>query len=125
MTELPVESLKSKSNARVSASREFIQVVALNDSIALMEKQLKGISLQSNTFKESKKRFDDISKSIDSLFSTDVTGYKAINNAYDKKIFTVNNFSKLINEEALKKLQHDFYIDESYKILSDLINAKN
>lgn len=125
LTELPVESLKTKSKSRVSASREFIQVVALNDSIAFMEKQLKGISLQLNTFKETKKRFDDFSKSIDSLFSTGVTGYKAINNAYDKKIFTVNNFAKLMNEEALKKLQNDFYIEESYKILSDLINAKN
>jgi hypothetical protein len=54
-----------------------------------------------------------------------LTGFKAINNAYDKKIFTVNNFSKQMNDEAIKKLQHDFYIEESYKILSDLINAKN
>jgi tetrahydromethanopterin S-methyltransferase subunit G len=56
----------------LSASKEFIQVVTLNDSIALMEKQLKSISLQLNTFKETKKRFDDISKRIDSLSSTGV-----------------------------------------------------
>jgi len=121
---LPVAILNTKSNQRVKTSKNFNDVIALNDSINVIEKQTEIISLNINNYKQLKKRYDVIKNMMDSVFNITSTSYTVWNNAYDKKIFNVNDFSKQMNDEALKKIQHDIYLDESYKIIMDLINTK-
>jgi len=121
---LPVTAINENSKNRISNNNQFKQVKALNDSIALIEKQTSVISLNINNYKQLETRYNTIKNNIDSLFNTISTSYNVSNNAYDKKIFNVNDFSKQLNDDAIKKIQHDIYLDESYKIILDLINSK-
>ena len=121
---LPLAALKIKSDERIKINQGFKDVKSLNDSIKIIDKQTESISLNINNYKQIEKRFDGIKTTIDSLFNITSASYSVSNNAYDKKIFTVNDFSKQMNEDALKKIQHDIYLDESYKIILDLINSK-
>lgn len=124
LSSLPIASLNSNSVERIRNNKGFNEVIALNDSIEKIDKQTENISLNINNYKQTEKRFDIIKNRMDSLFKLPSTSYTVINNAYDKKIFNVNDFSKQMNEDALKKIQHDIYLDESYKIIIDLINSK-
>lgn len=121
---LPIATLNENSKNRIIINNQFKQVKALNDSIALIEKQTSIISLNINKYKHLETRYNIIKNNIDSLFNTISTSYNVSNNAYDMKIFNVNDFSKKLNNDALKKIQHDIYLDESYKIILDLINSK-
>lgn len=121
---LPIANLNAKSVERVKSNNSFNQIIALNDSIALIEKQTQTISLNINNYKQLEKRYKSLSGNIDTLYTTPTKTYTVTNNSTDNKIYNVNDFFKQMNADALKKIQSDIYIDESYKIMLDLIISK-
>lgn len=119
---LPLSALQKNSKSRVNANIGFKTLSALNDSIKLLNEKI--VPLNLDAYKRAEKRANNIIAAVDTLYSTPFKSYTAGNNVYDKKVFNVNDFSKQMNDHWLKKIQSDIYIEESYNIISDLINFK-
>ena len=54
-----------------------------------------------------------------------ISSYKAENHAYDKKRIGSDEFFSLINSRWVQKLEQDFILEESFRILLDYISIAN
>lgn len=121
---LPKQSLAEKSKERISKSFLFKQVITLNDSMQKMQKENALVSLNIDNYRQLKKRYDAFEKAFDTLSAATTKTYSVLNNELDKSIYKVNDFSKQLNDEAIENIQSDFYIEEAYHIINDLIETK-
>ncbi len=119
---LPIAELSRNSQERIKSNNNFKGISALNDSINIIEKENSHIPLNMEKYIQLEKRIAKVENIMDTLLTeTSSTSYQTTNNEADKKIFKVNDFSKQLNDECLKKIQNDIYLEESYKIMLDLI----
>ena len=63
-------------------------------------------------------QWNKINKPIDS-YNSNLT---VKNSAYTKEVVSYDDDQKLINQNTLKDIKNDIYIEEAYAILQDLLN---
>lgn len=121
---LPIDALSSKSTQRIVNNNLFKEVISLNDSMQKIQKETTTVSLNIENYRQLKKRYASFEKSLDSLNASTSKAYTVLNNNLDKTVYKVNDFSKQLNEQTIKSIQNDFYIEEAYHIINDLIEIK-
>lgn len=116
------EALAINSKKRVEANSNFKLMKTLIDSILATYELDEIISLNIQKYQQTEKLFDEF---LDRLFSLDkfaTTNFKATNNLYDLEIMKINAYRRELNEEYLKTIEEDVYIDEAYQVLKDYLN---
>ena len=63
----------------------------------------------------------NVIKKISELSKDTTNVYQIINNNYDNEVISLYEEVAADNKELKTKLQHDIYIEETYKVLNDLI----
>jgi len=121
LPELPVKELSQKSKTRISLNDRFQQILSLNKSISSTIKQDRIINLQIDTFKKEEKEISVYFHSMDSLPNLNTNIYSVENNNYNEQIINVDTERKEYDELLIKNIQEDIYIEEGFKIISDLI----
>ncbi|MCX6183416.1 MAG: carboxy terminal-processing peptidase [Bacteroidetes bacterium] len=121
---LPATSIAGKSTARVAVNKAFVNVVKLNQSYKVLSDQFqKSIPLNITEYKALKQKMDAVTDQLDTLVPPAIT-YQVENTTYDKTIIQADEHKKTVNEKTLKNISDDIYIDETYKIMQDLIENK-
>ncbi len=81
--------------------------------------------LEIEAYKKEEIAFQKAVSQLFELIENESTSFEVINNKYDLEIMQMNKYRSRINEVYLKRLKNDIYIDETYQVLRDYINATN
>jgi carboxyl-terminal processing protease len=118
---LPVSTLASLSKKRISEDMNFQHMSKVKNNFQNSIYSLKTLPLQYTSFRELylKNRMDWILLEKDESISKN---YEVENTSQDKYVFTIDDYGKEINTIVIKELQKDIHVQETYFIISDLIN---
>jgi len=124
LTALPVPALAAKSTARLSTHKAFNSVKTLNTKYEQLNAQLeKNVPLNLNEYKALKLKIEVVFDQFDTL-APPVVEYQVKNTTYEKTIIQADEHKKEVNEKVLKDITDDIYIEETYRIMKDLIENK-
>jgi carboxyl-terminal processing protease len=119
--ELPVSSLADESKKRLSGNASFKRIQIFGDSINQANKKTEDVCLKIDDYRMYRKKLSGAVKSLERSDNIASTAFKASDNAYNEKINKMDEYANEMNLVTLKNIQEDIYIDESYKIMLDLI----
>jgi len=122
LSPLPVKNLSEKSKARVSSNNDFQLLKKIIDSQVKIQKEMNLVSLNFTQFKNKTlanyKEWEMLEKNGIGKSSV----YTVENTSYDKELMNLDNYSKEINDILTGNIKEDIYIQESFHIITDLIN---
>jgi hypothetical protein len=87
----------------------------------LVEKLERKIPLGLNEYKSLHQKKWNTIKEIGELTEDSTITYQIINNGYDEDVINLYEEVAKENKKVRTKLQNDIYIEETYKVLNDLI----
>lgn len=116
---LPVSNLRAKSSARTANGSAFAQLKLLNDSIRTLRDA--PLPLYPEGFYTYMKQYQQQLVRLGELMDGAKAAYKADNNAYDKKLPEIDSNWSELNQQFLRDLEKDIYIEESFRIILNLI----
>ena len=122
LPQLPLNVFSDKSKERTAKDERFIEIIQLNDSLKRSEKNNMIFFSDTASFILHEKINERLHKKIEKLVSGKSTDFQAINNDKDNELYKMDLYKKEINDDLLNLILEDIYIDESYKIMMDLIN---
>lgn len=122
----PLEDLRARSRDRVDNDNRFIQVVMLNDTLRTMQErkrqviplELEAYRAQIASSNKTQETWEELSKKTTELYS--IRSSKA-----EQSILGMDEYRKESNEYKIDKLSKDFYLEEAYQIISDLIRTND
>jgi carboxyl-terminal processing protease len=120
---LPIDSLKARSNKRVTDSKSFAEVRRKN-------KQLQENFVKENRVALQPKEIFDWMKKSESIFSDQAEQkdsnivFKVVNNKFDEQLMKFDNFTREFIESNNKNIVEDIEINEAYSVLKDLNELK-
>lgn len=120
---LPVKELALKSSERISSDHDFKNIKHLGDSLKKIININNYLPLEIHDFRNKKIMQNTFYEKMDSLTQRSATDFEVINNYYDKEIMKMDSYLFEINSVYLKNIQMDIYIEESYRIMNDMINS--
>lgn len=115
------QGLTAGSKSRLSIHEQFQHLMTVLDSIENSSFGEGVVSLHIERYQERDRAFNQLLGNLFEEDSYQTSAFQAINNQFDQKIIQLNEYRRKLNEEYLKNVQSDLYIEESYFILSDLI----
>jgi carboxyl-terminal processing protease len=121
---LPIAQIAAQSKIRVKNNHGFKQIQKFNDSIGTSMHKREKIPLRWDYFRDSEWKLYQAAKELDSIVKKKPQAYKVINNKYDKQVIDLDSYKSETNSILIKNVENDIYIEESYRILNDLINFK-
>lgn len=119
---LPLKILADKSKERIAKDDNFIQIMKLNDSLKKVNRDFVVFYSDTATFMIHENNSKKLLKKIDQLTEAKSGDFKATFNNTDNELYKMELFKDENNADLLDRIQDDIYIDESYKIMKDLIN---
>ena len=122
---MPVSIIGVKSLQRINTDKNFQQILALQKIITEESSHSTPVSLKWDEIEKQLK--EDLAKELQKpgAEGIKISSYKAENHAYDKKRIGSDEFFSLINNRWLQKLEQDFILEESFRILLDYISIAN
>ncbi|MCP4130954.1 MAG: hypothetical protein GY754_08230 [bacterium] len=115
-------SIARNSRNRISESKKFREIKSLNKKITKILSRDEKISLNIDDFMKEMKERIDIFRSMGGNLKGSTSAYTVENSSYDAEIIRIDTFRKILNEQLIKQIGEDIYIDESYHIMEDYIN---
>jgi carboxyl-terminal processing protease len=117
----PINKLQLKSSNRLSIDSNFNEIKKFNTIHKdLLNKEGK-VFLELTAYKKQQEKLSKEIESIRKVYSRKSKNYIVSNNNYDNQVYNINSDLKEARNQTLEFLQNDLYINESYKILEDLI----
>lgn len=116
---LPVQTLKTKSAQRTGKGSVFHDLKLLNDSIRVFRAQ--PVPLYPEGFYVWMQQYQRQLTRLTQLLDSAKPLYTADNNAYDKKLPEIDSTWKDLNEQFLRDLEKDIYLDEGFRIMLNLL----
>ncbi len=114
--------LAVKSHARVSADEKFRDIVSLNEDLKKYLAADFPYPLDINEFFKSMNERGRVFDDMDNSMSRKSVSFRAGNTSFENEIIEVDSYEKAVNDDLLKAIDEDIYIDEAYKIMCDYIN---
>lgn len=115
------ESVFEQSRNRIENNSNFLRMRFLIDSLLSREENDKVISLKIEKFQENERKISTILDELLRLETALNFAYKATNNLYDQEILKMDAYRNALNEEYLKTVESDIYINEAYLVLTDYL----
>ena len=119
---LPVIELAQKSKERLSKNEMFIKLKNISDSIQSYPNKIEIVQLDLESFGERQKKYISFKSSIEQIIFNETKNFSVVPSFYDEAILQADSHKKEINDELLKLIQGDIYIEEVYQQMKDLIN---
>jgi len=120
---LPVSKLAEFSSSRIKADTCFKKITVMTDSIKKMKKNNTVVPLNLLSYKRFYDHQTFFTNFTDSLSMRKSSSFGVTNNSVDKEILSVDDNRRLMNDLYIKNIENDIYIDETYKIMTDLIKT--
>lgn len=125
MPEFPAEALRQKSLDRVDNSDKFVQVALLNEGFKSFEQKWeKNVPLQIEPFRARDKDSRALFKIMEDMVAEQNLDFEVKNTEFEQTLLKMDTFRNQINDKLKEKLRKDIYLNESFHIISDLIQLK-
>ncbi|MBL7919506.1 MAG: carboxy terminal-processing peptidase [Bacteroidia bacterium] len=121
-SKLNTQPLQSNSAQRIAASKDFKRYLQISDSINDVINKTQKVVLKFKEYKKFKKDTDVLYNSLENAFEINANNIKCLNNTFDLKLEQVNITAREFNSKIIQSIQKDIFINESFNIMSDLIN---
>jgi len=120
--ELPLDELRNLSQDRVDNDNRFIQVVMVNDTLQNMaHAPEKSIPLSLESYRKKLLTPTSTRKPWESLNTEPTSIFSIQNTRSEKALIEMDTYRKETNEDLINKLLKDFYLEEAYQVVSDLV----
>jgi carboxyl-terminal processing protease len=125
LSSLPIAELSALSVKRVSSNKDFQDInTIIKKQTLLMKSGTLTVPLKAEAFEKWMQEkeleqtiINETEKPPSKVFTVD-------NHQADKQVLKTDNYSKEINDIRLKNLQQDIYLEEAYRVLSDLVRIQ-
>ena len=125
LPELPLAMLADQSRERVGQDSNFMAFTALNDSIRPLYRGEVRIPLGFEAFKSQYEHYRQFFDAIGSLKAIPGKGYAITSNSTERAKLGSDPYLAEIHREMIKNLSEDFYLEEAYRVLADLVSSLN
>ncbi len=122
---LPLKELASESKKRISTDSTFKEVIRINKLIKDYLDSHYMVPLDFESYKSRVIQRSEVISEIGHIGSHQATEYRVDNNQFDKDLIQLDGYKKEVNSLIINELQKDAYVEESYRILDDLIQYMN
>ena len=124
-SQIPITKLAENHALRNAKDNRFWEIEKLNSTLA--ETFQNGINLPLNLsiFQGDFRKTLDLSDQADELSTRENKLFTVKNHQFDQDILQFSEFKKEMNDYLKTGIQEDLYIQETYQIISDLINLNN
>jgi carboxyl-terminal processing protease len=120
---LPISTILIKSEKRIENDMSFNMIKELSEEFRSLFTSQKEIILQFENFKNDSKHYSSFYKKMN-LLNEYTTSFKIKNHNSDLLKFSDEKVQLEINKQVLKTLRSDFYLNESFMIINDLIDLQ-
>jgi carboxyl-terminal processing protease len=122
---LPLQAISQKSIDRIASHPAFATVKKLNETQPkVFNETSHTISLDITYLKSRALAMYNWYEAIEKVREKKTEIYTVENTRSDKELLRMDTYGKEINDHTLQSIQHSFYIEESYKIIGDLIQLQ-
>lgn len=121
--ELPIALLAKKSAYRVARDKDFQKIKDLDRRLKKYFVKTIELPLDLDGFIKHMKDKYVLLESVDQSVRRISTIYKVENSQYNLEIIQMSPYQQEMNDEYIKYIQADIYIQESYRIMGDLIQT--
>ena len=119
----PIHELKATSEARISSHPVFRMIADINEksqtAINLDEK----VKLNLGEFRQTEQQEHEVMQKVDDIDEQRIVPFEISNHQFDAELNQMNDFEKEINKERLEHIRKDIMIEETFHIISDLIES--
>jgi carboxyl-terminal processing protease len=119
---LPLKEISDKSKERIANDEKFKEIIRLNDSLKKSDKKTAVFYADTASFLAQENMNKGFLNKSEKLVTEKTNDFQTVNNDSDDELYKMDLYRKGINDDFLNQIQKDIYIDESYKIMIDLIN---
>lgn len=120
--ELPLDALRNLSQDRIDNDNRFIQVVMVNDTLQnISNAPEKTIPLELEAYRNLLLTPTSTRTPWESLDAPPTSAFSIQNTRSEKTLLEMDAYRNETNEILLNKLLKDFYLEEAYQIVSDLV----
>ncbi len=121
---LPLEQLAQKSKDRLAADGRFGRVQQASDSLQKNLSQGEIIPLDLEGYFQYRKKLREEMERMMALEERKAESFEAKNNRFAENLAQLSEVERLNSEKLIAEIQNDIYLEETYRILLDLINHK-
>ncbi len=119
---LPIAALNQKSEQRMAAHPAFQAIWKMSESLRNQRAQLRHTivlhpAAVRTTVLETYQRLQAFQKVVEKPTSV----FKVENTGFDSELMKLDSYSKDVNQSLISTIQQDFYIEEAYQVIKDLI----
>ncbi len=117
---LPIDTLRLMSSQRCLHDSLFLAVEAYNRAYEELDAVPYAL-ISLSAYKKENMELSGFTERIDQLIELRPCNYRVENNQYDKVILAADESYRLINDRDIERLQEDYLLQETFKIINDLI----
>ncbi len=121
--EMPIALLAKKSASRVEHDKNFQRIKDLDRHLKKYFAKTIELPLDLDSFLNVMKQKFELLEFFDQNIGRVSSIYKVENSEYNLEIIQMNPYKKEMNDEHIKCIQEDIYIQEAYRIMGDLIQT--
>lgn len=115
--------IASASQSRISQSKDF-ELIRESAKMLKENKEETRYPLQAAQYRSYMAKREEKAKKFENLFKNDVAGMKVTNLSADLQKINLDESNKARNEEFIKDLKKDIYLEETLHIMRDLITME-
>jgi len=119
---LPVNELREKSRFRLQENQNYIAIQKYSDSVSAYYKPVLTVPLNAVAFRDYRNQLGRLFDILEENEQVNSPSFSLTYNEYDKSIMIIDQHLQKIYDAVTENIRHDFYIDETYRVLTDLIN---
>jgi carboxyl-terminal processing protease len=122
LSALPTEDLRKRSATRVAANKRFALITTTDEWLSKTEgADVSPVSLNWDRFL--KQSSEDMSrlKAFENVFNDSTAAFEVRSDPRDSYRMELDEFAKTYNEQWVKKLKSDIYVEEVFHIMNDLV----
>lgn len=124
LPKLPITELNKKSHTRTGQQPNFTQIIALNDSLKKQQTTEEILFLTPENVQQFILKNETESESFAKTMEKTTTTYKVNNNQFNQPLIALDSIRNTLNQQLLESIGKDIYIEETYNILTDIIDIK-
>lgn len=119
--DLPLDTLRQNSRGRLSQISYFKDLDYHTQKYTLDDDTIQEVPLDVYSYQKHFKNYFGLQDFLNSPVAPSSDVYAIENTRYDSSLIDVDAYSKEVNEAFKLNIKEDIYIEESYQIISDLI----
>lgn len=119
-----IAALRASSSQRVLSSADFKRYGRVSDSLSDFMNSTQKVALKFKDYKSFKAANETLYSSYESVFEASSNLIRCLNNSFDQSLEQVDAQTREFNAKILESIQKDIFINESFRIMNDLINQQ-